>query len=222
MHVHAWAHSTSDDGARSAAIRQFLDGALRLGSMYANRGVTIAIDQIVVQDVPCLRLNFNLPQTFHSRGITSIPVLLPTACLGAGTYRATDVFCALVEEIIGWIACVGPKHTLLRLYRDTYGQPLARSRSSGREELHCGFALFIRSLRESHQHFPGQGQISGAFGTIEVTLARTSSQQVSGDYIVTLTLSNRQRMSLFLPRSVAQLGDEWRLDWLEVQNEFSS
>lgn len=64
--------------------------------------------------------------------------------------------------------------------------------------------------------------MSGAFGVIEVTQARTSSQDVSEDYIVTLTLGNRQRMSLFLPRRVAQLGEEWWLDWLESQNEFSS
>lgn len=223
MHLHAWAHSINDDGARSDANCQFLDELLRLGSADFTRGLTIVVDQTVMQEIGCIRLHFQLPQMCNPTNVRSIPVLVPTACVGTGYYQPIDIFYALIEEIIGWLARVGPKHTLVRLYRNSYGQPLARSHSPSWEQLHGGFRSFISSLRQSHHHLPGLGQqMSGAFGVIEVTQARTSSQDVSEDYIVTLTLVNRQRMSLFLPRRVAQLGEEWWLDWLESQNEFSS
>ena len=64
--------------------------------------------------------------------------------------------------------------------------------------------------------------MSGALSVIEVAQARTSSREITSDYIVTLTLDNQQQMSLFLPRSVAQLPREWIYNWLGVQNEFSS
>lgn len=211
-----------NDGARSDANCRFLDGILRLGSLAATPGVTIAVDQTVEEEIPCIRMNFRLPYGCHSSTVRSIPVLVPTACVGTGYFQPILIFYALIEEIIGWLAGVGPKYTLVRLYRDNYGQPLARSHSSSWEQLHRGFSSFINSLRQSHHHFPGLGRTSGAFGVIEVTQARTSSQYVSEDYIVTLTLGNQRQMSLYLPRRVAQLGEEWRLDWLEVQNEFSS
>ena len=220
MHLRAWAHSMSDDGARSNANCRFLDGLLRLGSLAATPGMTIAIDQTVEQGIPCIRINFYLPQTCHSTGVRSIPVLVPTACVGTGTYQPVEIFYALIEEIIVWMAGIGPKHTLVRLYCNNYGQPVARSHSASWQQLHGGFASFISTLRHSYHHFPGLGQMSGAFGVIEVAQARTSSQSISADYIVTLTLGNRQQMLLFLPHSVAQLPREWMLDWLEVENEF--
>jgi len=222
MYLHAWAHSTSDAGARSDANCRFLDGLLRLGSVAATPGVTIAVDQTVEQGIPCIRINFLLPHTCPSTGIRSIPVLVPTACVGTGTFPTHYVFNALIEEIISWLAHIGPKHTLVRLYRNNHGQPLAHSHSTSWQQLHGAFASFISSLRASHHHFPGLGQMSGASGIIEVTQARTSSQQASADYIVTLTLGNRQQMSLYLPHSVGQLPREWMFDWLEIQNEFSS
>jgi hypothetical protein len=221
MRLRAWAYSTSNDGARSVANCQFLDGLLHRGSLAAAPGMTISVDQTVEQGIPCIRLRFRLPQVYHSSGVQSIPVLIPTECAGTGMYQPFLIFCALLEETIGWLTRVGPKNTLIRLYHQNHGQPLARSYSLDWQQLHSGFALFIGSLRQSYSAFPGLGQISGSHGALEVTQARTPSGQVSADYLVTLTLSNRQRMSLFLPGSVAQLPKDWLFDWLEVQNEFS-
>ena len=64
--------------------------------------------------------------------------------------------------------------------------------------------------------------MSGSLGVLETVQARTSSGDISADYIVTITLANGQKMALFLPRAVALLPKEWMLDWLEVRNEFSS
>jgi len=184
--------------------------------------MTITYDQTLQQDTPCIRLYFHLPLACQSNGTRSILVLVPNACLGTGIYQTQYIFYALIEEVIGWLACVGPKHTLVRLYLNNNGEPLPRSYSSGWMRLHNSFMLFITSVRESHHQFPGQGRMSGDFGVIEVTQARTSSEEISADYIVTMTLGNGQRMRIFLPRSVAQLPQDWMLDWLEVQNEFST
>ena len=184
--------------------------------------MTISVDQIAQQGIPCIRLHFHLPHAYHSTGVTSIPVLIPTACIGTGSYQPEIIFYALLEEIIGWLARVGPKNSLVRLYHQNHGQPLVRSYSSDWQLLHNGFALFISSLRQPENAFPGHGRISGSYGVIEVAQATTSSGHISADYIVTLTLNNRQRMSLYLPRSVAQLPKDWPLDWLEIQNEFSN
>lgn len=216
-----WAYSTGNEGARSPANYRSLDGLLHRGSLLAAPGTTISVDQTVEQGIPCVRIHFQLPNVYHSTGVESIPVLVPTACLGTSMYQPTTVFYALLEEIIGWMARVGPKNSLVRLYRQSHGQPLAFSESLDWQELHNGFTLFISSLRQSDSPFPGLGQISGSYGVIEVAQARTPSGHVSADYVVTLTLNNRRRMSSFLPKSVAQLPWAWVLDWLEVQNEFS-
>ena len=176
--------------------------------------MTISIDQRVEQGVPCVRVLFRHPQAFGGR---FIPVLVPATCVGTGTLQPTIIFYALLEECIGWLARIGPKNSLLRLHN---GQPLPCSSSLEWQQLHSGFILFISSLRSSN-HFPGLGQMSGALGVLEVAQARTPAGDITVDYIVTLTLNNRQRMSLFLPRSVARMGVDWPLDWLEVQIEFS-
>lgn len=183
--------------------------------------MTISVNQTAERMVPCIALHFYLPQVYRSSGVESIPVVVPTACVGTGMYQPSLVFYALLEEIIGWLAHVGPKNSLVRLYHQNHGRPPTRSYSLNWQQLHSGFSLFINCLRQSYRPFPGLGQISGSYGIIEVAQARTSSGDVSADYVVALTLDNGQCMSLFLPRSVAQLANDWLLDWLEVQNEFS-
>jgi hypothetical protein len=222
MRLRGWAYSNSGDGAQSASNHQFLDMLLRQGSLVAAPGVTVSVHQTTEQGIPCICLRFHLPQACRSAGVESIAVLIPTACVGTGMYQTNDIFYSMIEEIIAWLAGVGPKNTLIRLYIKNNGQPLARSNSPSWQQLHSGFRMFINGLQQSHNPFPGLGQISGAFGVIEVAQARTSTNHVSGDYVVTLTLSNRQQMSLFLPRTVAQLPISWLLDWLTIQNEFSS
>jgi len=221
MHLREWVLSTSNDGARSEANCQFIDGLLRHGSLVVRHGTTIAIDRTSQQGTECIHLCFRLPFACQSNGISSIAVLVPNECIGTGIYQTIHIFYALIEETIGWLAYVGPKHTLVRLYLENGGQALPRSYSSDWVQRRNSFALFITSLRSSH-HQPGLGQTSGALGVMEVAQAITSSQDISGGYVVTLTLRNGQRSQLFLPRSVAQLPEEWRLDWLEVQNEFST
>jgi len=221
MHLREWVLSTSNDGARSEANCQFIDGLLRHGSLVARHGTTIAIDQISQQGTECIRLCFHLPFACQSNGVSSIAVLVPNACIGTGIIKSNQIFYALIEETIGWLACVGPKHTLVRLYLENNRQPLPRSYSSNWVQRRNNFTLFITSLRPSY-HQSGLGQMSGAVGAMEVAQAMTSSQDTSGDYVVTLTLRCKQQKRLFLPRSVAQLPEEWRLDWLEVQNEFST
>jgi hypothetical protein len=184
--------------------------------------MTISVEQVVEQGIPCIRLHFHLPEVYHSTGVASIPVLVPTACIGTGIHQHYTIFYALLEEVIGWLARVGPKNTLVRLYHQNHGQPPVRSYSSDWQLLHNGFTLFISNLRQPSNSFPGLGQISGNYGIIEVMQARTSSGHVSADYIVRLTLNSGQRMSLYLPRRVAQLSKDWLLDWLEIQNEFSN
>jgi hypothetical protein len=208
------------DGARSPANHQFLHGFLRHGSMVTMHGTTIEVGQTVEQGVPCFRLAFLLPQACQLNSMRAIAVLVPNPWVGTGIADPITIFYALIEEIIGWLANVGPKHTLIRLYNSDRRQPLPHSPNWN--QLHSGFISFIDKLRPSRDSFINVGQLSGAFGVIEVSQARTPAHDVSADFIVTLTLSNRQQMSLFLPRSVAQLPFEWMLDWLEVQNTFSS
>ena len=62
---------------------------------------------------PCVRLRFHLPQGSQSNGITTIPVLLPITYVGTDIYQATFSFYALLEEVIGWLARVGPEHSLI-------------------------------------------------------------------------------------------------------------
>ena len=222
MRLRTWAISTSDDAAGSAANSRYLDWLLRRGCLATGPGVTISMDQTEEQGLPCIRLKFHLPQESHSNGVTSIPVLLPTAFVGTNQCQTFLIFYALIEEVIGWLAHIGPKHSLIRLHQQNNGQPLPRSYSSGWQDLHSGFALFISSMRESQGNFPGLGQFNCTSGVMEVAQARTSSDEITSDYLVSLTLSNKQRMSLFLPRRVAILPRDFMLDWLEVQNEFST
>lgn len=137
-------------------------------------------------------------------------------------YPTDFIFYTLIENMIGWLAPIGRKDTLVHLYRSHLGQPIPRSYSSDWHALHNGFTSLISHLRHSSDPFPGLGQVSGTFGGIEVTQARTSLGDVSSDYVVTLVLSNGQRMSLFLPRKIAKLSRDFMFDWLEVQNEFST
>lgn len=220
MRLREWALSTSDSGARSADNCRVLDGLLRRGRLATTP--TISVGECEAQGVHCIRLQFHLPQECQSNGVTSIPVLVPTAIVGTNAYQNTYIFYALVEELIGWLARIGPKHSLVRLYLNNNGQQLPRSYASHWQDLHSGFTLFINGMRSMQSHFPGPGQISGMFGAINVAQARTSSGDISGDYLVTLTLSSRQQMSLFLPRTVAKLPQELMFDWLEAQNEFST
>ena len=118
-----------EEGARSQANCRLLDALLRLGSLVVTDGVTIAVDQTVGGGIPCLRMSLYLPQTCHSTGVRSIPLLVPAACVGTDTFQSILIFYALIEEIMGWLAGVGPNHIVVRLYCDDYGQPLARSRS---------------------------------------------------------------------------------------------
>jgi hypothetical protein len=91
--------------------------------------MTISVNQTAEQGVPCIALHFYLPQVYHSTGVESIPVVVPTACVGTGIYQPIEIFYALIEEIIGWLAHVGPKDTLVRLYHQYHGQPPTRSYS---------------------------------------------------------------------------------------------
>jgi hypothetical protein len=184
--------------------------------------MAISANQVEEQGTPCTRLHFLLPRVCHSTGVASIPVLVPTASVGTGIYQPIDIFYSLLEEIIGWLACAGPKDALVRLFHQNHGRPLAHSYSSDWTLLHNGFKSFFSSLRQPGTSFPDLGQISRSYGVIEVTQARAPSGQVSANYVVRLTLNNGQRMSLYLPLSVAQLTKDWLLDWLEIQNEFSN
>lgn len=181
--------------------------------------MTISVDEIVVEGIPCFRIHFHLPHVYHSTGVESIAVLVPTAYVGTRIYQHIHIFNALLEEIIGWMAGVGPKHSLVRLYHQNNREPLAFSPDW--QKVQDGFTVFIRSFRQSCSSFPGLGQISNSHGVIEVTQARTSSGHDSADYILTLTLNNRQRMSLFVSQRVVLLTWDWLLDWLEAQNSFS-
>lgn len=212
----------SNYGARSTENRHFLDGLLRYGAVIAIGGTTISVDQRVEQGLPRTVLGFSLPLGFHSSGVTTIPVVMPTACLGTNILGHDDIFYALIEEIILWLAGMGPKHTLIRLFHSNHNHVQRLPQSFRSEQPHSDFESFINRARHSRSDFPGLGQASGAFGVMEVAQARTSSHQVSANFVVTLTLSNRERISLFLPRRVGQLPFDWVLDWLEVQYRFAS
>src|SRR5258708_39236845 len=115
MRLRVWAHSTERDGARSPAHCIFLDGLLRRGSV-ATMPDTISVDQATAHDIPCVQIHFRLPRLCQSSGVSSIPVLIPSSSVGTGNVQLEVVFCALLEEIIGWLAGVGPKNTLVRLF----------------------------------------------------------------------------------------------------------
>lgn len=222
MNLRIWALSTSNGGARSPANYQFVDGLVHRGSLAAVPGMAISTKQVDEQGIPCTWLYFHLPQVYHSTGVTSIPVLVPTATIGTGLFQPTHVFYSLLEEIIGWMAGAGSKHTLVRLYQQNQGGPLVHSYSSDWQLLHGGIASFISSLRQPNTPFPSLGRITNSYGAVDVTQAMTPSGQVSADYVVRLTLNDGRRMSLYLPRGIAKLTKDWCLDWLEIQNQFSN
>ena len=58
-----------------------------------------------------------------------------------------------MEEMIGWMAGVGPKHSLIRLYLNNRNESLAHAGSSRWQQLKSSFVLFITSLRHSHRQF---------------------------------------------------------------------
>ena len=211
----------STDGARSAEHRHFLDGLLRHHAKVA-QGTTISVNQTVKQHMPCTAINFLLPLEYQSNGVTTIPVIVPTVWLGTTILGHDDIFYALIEEIIVWLAGVGPKHTLIRLYHDNHSHGQQLPSSFRGEESHSDFKFFIRSLRHTRNYLPSQGQASSALGLMEVAQTRTPSDEVSTNFIVTLTLKNRDRMYFFLLRSVGQLPFDWVLDWLEAQYRFTS
>jgi hypothetical protein len=183
--------------------------------------VTVSANETLQQGVRFIQLAFHIPQPYQSNGVVSIPVLVPTACVGTNTIQPNFIFYALIEETIGWLAGVGPKHSLVRLCGPNSRQH-AQQFSSDWNRLRDRFQGFISSLRETSILFPGLGQLSGAFGVIEVAHARTDSGEMTMDYIVTLALASGHNMRLYLPRGVAQLPRPWMLDWLEIQIEFSS
>jgi len=124
--------------------------------------------------------------------------------------------------MIGWLARVGPKNSLIRLYLNNNGQPPHHLYSTSWQQLHSGFTQLINSLRDSDTLFPSLGHFSSTFGVIEVSQARTPSNEISSDFALSLTLNNRRRMSLFLPRRIGNLGRDFALDWVVIQNGFSN
>ena len=221
MRLRTWALSESNEGARSTVNRQYLDGLLRRGCLATRPGLTISSDQTEEEGVPCVRLRFHVPLE-NSNASLSIPVLVPIAFVGTDIIQIQYIFYALVEEVIVWLAKIGPTHTLIRLSRHHNERRHPHSYSSNWQDLHSGFRLFISSLRHDETCFPGLGRFSGDLGDIEVAQARTPSDDISSNYVVAITLSNKQRMRLFVPRNVARLPQNLWLDYLELQNEFST
>lgn len=216
-----WAHSTCDGGARSPANCHFLTGLLHHRSLAAPPDIAVSVRE--ERGITCINLAFRVPQVYRLTGVTSIPILIPTPCVGTGFYEPADVFNSLVEEIAKLLAGVRPQNTLFQLYRQSRGQPLVPFSSPHWQLLHHDFLMFIDGLRrQPHSSFSGLGQLSGTLGVIEVMQARTSTGHISADYITELTLSDGRKMSLDLPRSVALLGKDWLLDWLEAGIVFSN
>jgi hypothetical protein len=54
--------------------------------------------------------------------VQSIAILIPTARVGTGIYQPNNIF--LIEEIIAWLAGVGPKNAVIRLYNRSTACPL--------------------------------------------------------------------------------------------------
>ena len=169
MHLQAWALSTSDKGARSDVNCRYTDELLHHGSAPTSLHISTSMDDTQEQGLHCKHLQFHLPQGYHANGVTSVPVLVPSAMVGTiQQLPETLVFYALVEELIGWLEWIGPMHSLVRLYLNNNGQQLPRSYSSHWQDLHRGFTLIINRGRGIQSHFPGLGHFSGTFGVIEV------------------------------------------------------
>lgn len=207
----------------SAENCRFLDELLHHGAGEVTHGTTtILVEQKVEHDLPCTNLLFRLPQTHHPSDVKTISVLVPNAWLGTPALNHNDIFSALIEEMIVWLARISPRHTLVRLHLENDNHAQRYPQSSSSEQSRNGFSAFINSLRNSQNHCSGLGQTSGSLGTMEVMHAMTSFNEVSAHYIVTLAPSTRQRMSVFVPRNIEQLPLDWLLDWLEVQDRFAS
>ena len=86
---------------------------------------------------------------------TSSPFYSPSFPVSASVrrYPPQTTFYSSIEEIIGWLAGVGHKHSLIRLYLNNRSESLAHSSSSSWQQLHSCFVLFITSLRRSHRQF---------------------------------------------------------------------
>ena len=152
--------------------------------------------------------------------MVSIIIWVPAACIGTGFYLAEDVFYSLLEEIIGWVGCVGSKQSIDRVYlrRRLHPSPFNPSEM---QLLFSGFETFIESIRQPQVSFPGPGRIRVSYGDIEIRQAVNLDGEVMEDYAVRLTLDNGRGMTLHLPRGVTELPKDWILDWLKIQNEFT-
>jgi len=171
--------------------------------------------------MPCVRLQFNLPQEFHCKGVTFIPVLVPNAFVGTGIFGAKDVFSSLMEEIIGWLSGSGPKHSLVRINRRREQQVPRPDKKRPPN----GYAPCINALRQEYDQqdvyrFPDVGRIMGVFGVMQVKEA-TDPHDGSAGFMVTLILDAQNQMKLFIPRSIAKLPFAFVLDWIEMQDWFS-
>ena len=138
---------------------------------------------------------------------------------GSGLLELTNIFNSLVQNIIIWLRRAGSDHSLMRLYRN---DRRPHQHSSDGQRPHGGFLTCFNILRQSNYSFSSIGEVSGAFGTLRIAPGLTSSDKISAYFIVTITLSNRERMWIFLERGIAQLPMDWVLDWLEMQHRFSS
>lgn len=167
----------------------------------------------------CTNLHFHLPQEYQANGVTSIRVAVPNACIGTGIYKPQTIFYALMEEIIRWLTGLNPGLSLIRMHP---GQSLVRSDSSSHQQTRNAFQEFITSMRDSNIQLRRLGSSRNSFGMIDLALVPPSSEDISVEFIITLTLANRLRMSLILSRDLVDLPQDWILDWLEVQNELSS
>jgi hypothetical protein len=198
----------SFDGARSPANQNFLANLLRHDNRDGVNETSISLEDKVEQGLPFIIIHFHLPQAFQPNNVRTIPVRIPGVYIGTGTLQPGDIYSSLIEEMISWMAGLGPKHSIVRLhYNHRLRLPLSSS---------SGFTTLIDGLRRSQHHFPGLG----ALGVMEVVQATTSSHDTSGDYKVTLTLSNGRQLSLFIPRGIGVLPFALVLDWIEVQDKF--
>ena len=91
----------------------YLDGFLQMAAWPLRQGLPSRLTKQRSSGVPCARLRFHLPQGSQSNGITTIPVLLPITYVGTDIYQTNLFLYALLEEIIGWLARVGPKPNLI-------------------------------------------------------------------------------------------------------------
>ena len=80
--------------------------------MAATLGMSISVDQATLQAILSVRVHSHLPQEY---GGDSVRVLVPTPCLRTGTIQPNSLFYTPLEEIISWLARIGPQISLVRL-----------------------------------------------------------------------------------------------------------